>query len=139
MYTDAGNMPAAIESLDQVEERIRAGAPGFDRLPVSRVRFLRGHLQFRGRLLAEATETLHSILDQADAVEPETRALAGLRLGQTYDLLERRPEARNAYEVAIMAQPVSEAARLSRRYLLSPYREDKAVQKTSGDAVAENP
>ena len=136
MYADAGDMTASVRTLDEVEKRIRTRAAGFSRLTVDRVGFLRGHIQFRHRLLSEAARTLRSVVARGEQVEPETRALAGLRLGQTYDLLERRPEARTAYQGAIVAQPVSEAARLSRRYLLSPYRDQKGKEAAADYAAA---
>ncbi|MCP5119452.1 MAG: hypothetical protein GY953_52290 [bacterium] len=131
MYADAGDMSNSMGTLDEVEKRIRDGAPGFSHLTVNRVSFLRGHIQFRHHQLAEAVATLAPLLDQQREVEADTRALAGLRLGQTYDLLERRREALATYRVAVLAEPLSDAARLSRRYQLSPYRDKKAAAEKS--------
>jgi tetratricopeptide (TPR) repeat protein len=45
-----------------------------------------------------------------------------MRLGQIYDLKGRRQEAIQAYRRAIAYAPESDAAKESRRYLITPYR-----------------
>jgi tetratricopeptide (TPR) repeat protein len=132
MYADAGDMAAALRTLDGIEEQIRSHRPGFTRLTVDQARFLRGHIQFRRGLLAEAAQTLRSIADRGDQVAPETRALVWLRLGQLADLRDQREAAQAAYRESIAAQPVSDGARRARLFLLSPYRD-----KPAGAAVTD--
>ena len=45
-----------------------------------------------------------------------------MRLGQVYDLTNRRTLAMEAYRKAIAFAPQAEAAKESRRYLSAPYR-----------------
>jgi len=45
-----------------------------------------------------------------------------LRVGQIYDLTQRRDLAVEAYKKAIAYAPEAEAARESRHYISSPYR-----------------
>ena len=47
-----------------------------------------------------------------------------MRLGQVYDLTNRRELALEAYRKAIAFAPEAEAAKESRRYLSSPYRRE---------------
>ena len=51
--------------------------------------------------------------------------MAWFRLGQTYDLRSRRPEAIGAYRQVIAIAPSSDVAKESKKYLGTPYRREK--------------
>jgi len=125
MLADAGEIEKALAAIQEVEELKLVGAPGFARLTLEKVHYVRGDVQFRGRRTVEAAATLETLLAKDQDREPATRALAWRRLGQIYDLLGERPLARDAYEQAVETDPQSEAAKQARQYLAMPYRREK--------------
>jgi putative heme iron utilization protein len=58
----------------------------------------------------------------SEDVDLNTGVQAFLRMGQIYDMKQRRPEAVAAYKKAIAYAPQAEAAQESRKYLSTPYR-----------------
>jgi putative heme iron utilization protein len=58
----------------------------------------------------------------SEDVDLNTGVQAFLRMGQIYDMKQRRAEAVAAYRKAIAYAPQAEAAQESRKYLATPYR-----------------
>ena len=57
-----------------------------------------------------------------EEVELNMGVQARLRMGQIYDMKQRRTEAIEAYKKAIAYAPEAEAAQESKKYLSTPYR-----------------
>jgi len=122
MYSDLGDKEHALEALARLENLRNSGVPGFARVPMEKIYFARGNIQFWYRDLDEALENIRKAAARADHLDLNTGVLAWMRLGQIYDLKGRRQEAIQAYRRAIAYAPESDAARESRRYLSTPYR-----------------
>jgi len=122
MYSDAGDKDKALETLARLEHLRNSGAPGFARVPMEKIYFARGNIQFWYRDLDQALENICKAAARADHLDLNTGVLALMRLGQIYDLKGRRQEAIQAYRRAIAYAPESDAAKESRRYLTTPYR-----------------
>jgi len=122
MYSDLGDKEHALEALARLENLRNSGVPGFARVPMEKIYFARGNIQFWYRDLDEALENIRKTAARADHLDLNTGVLAWMRLGQIYDLKGRRQEAIQAYRRAIAYAPESDAARESRRYLSTPYR-----------------
>ena len=125
MYGDVGNKDAALAALARIEELRRANQPGYQRIPLEKIYFSRGNLQFWYRDLDAAIDNLTKVTAKANELDLNTGVYAWLRLGQSYDLKGRRADAQAAYRSCIGYAPQSDAARESRRYLDSPYRREK--------------
>jgi tetratricopeptide (TPR) repeat protein len=125
MFADAGDQAGGLRVLDELEKLQRAGAPGYARVPIEKVYFSRGVLQFWYRDLDAAIENLRRVTAKTAELDLNTGVYAWLRLGQACDLKGRRSEALQAYRKAIGLAPESDAGREARRYLASPYRRDK--------------
>lgn len=122
MYSEAGDKDQALATLAKLESLRNSGAPGFSRVPLEKIYFSRGNIQFWYRELDQALENMKKVTARADEVDLNTGVLAWMRLGQIYDLKGQRQQAIEAYRRAIAFAPESDAARESRRYLSSPYR-----------------
>lgn len=59
---------------------------------------------------------------KAEDVDLSTGVMAWLRMGQIYDMKQRRKEAMDAYRKAIAYAPEADAAQESKKYLTTPYR-----------------
>jgi tetratricopeptide (TPR) repeat protein len=125
MFADAGNQAGGLRVLDELEKLQRAGAPGYTRVPIEKVYFSRGVLQFWYRDLDAAIENLRRVTAKTAELDLNTGVYAWLRLGQACDLKGRRPEAIGAYRKATGLAPESDAGKEARRYLANPYRRDK--------------
>jgi len=125
MFADAGDKASGMRVLDEVEKLKRSGAPGYARVPMEKVWFSRGVLQFWYWDLDEAIDNLRRVAARFDDLDLNTAVYACLRLGQAYDLKGRRAEALAAYRKAIALAPDSDAGKESRRYLANPYRREK--------------
>jgi len=122
MYSDAIDKDNALRVLAEIERLKREGAPGYKDLPIEKVYFSRGVVQFWYREFPQAIENLSRVTARAQELDLNTAVTAWLRLGQTYDLTGRRSEAQKAYQAAIALAPQSEQAKQAREYLASPYR-----------------
>jgi tetratricopeptide (TPR) repeat protein len=122
MYADLGDKGKALAPLDRIEELKASGAPGFKTVPAEKIAYARGNLLFWYREPAAAVPHLQRAASRAAALDPNTGVMAWLRLGQCFDLLNRRSEALSAYRQAIAYAPASDPARGARRLLSSPYR-----------------
>jgi len=125
MFADAGDQASGLRVLDELEKLCRAGAPGYARVPIEKVYFSRGVLQFWYRDLDAAIQNLRRVTAKTGELDLNTGVYAWLRLGQACDLKGRRSEALQAYRKATGLAPDSDAGREARRYLASPYRRER--------------
>ncbi len=122
MYGDLGQLPKAMEALAEVERLKQEGLPGFRNMPLEKVYYFRGSLQFWFDEYEAAVENLGKATAKAEDLDPNTGIMAWMRLGQTLDLLGRRRQAMEIYRQASKYAPGSAVARESEGYLRSPYR-----------------
>jgi hypothetical protein len=125
MYADAGDGRRALGVVDQIEKLQRAGAPGYARVPLEKILFARGVVQFWYWDLDAAIDNLRRVTAQAAELDLNTGVYAWLRLGQACDLKGRRGEAVAAYRGAVGLAPDSDAAREARQYLSTPFRRER--------------
>jgi tetratricopeptide (TPR) repeat protein len=122
MYADAGDKTKALASLNRLEARKRADAPGYARLPIEKIRFAEGTIQFWYNDLDQALENMKAAAAATGELDLNTGVMAWMRLGQIYDLKGQREAAIQAYRRACSLAPDSEIAKESRQYMSSPYR-----------------
>jgi len=122
MYSMSGDGVHGLETLDEVARLKAQKAPGFDRLPWEKIYFQQGSIQFWYNQLDRSLENMKRVTAAADEVDLNTGVQAWLRMGQIYDMKQRRQEAVEAYKKAIAYAPEAEAAQESRKYLSTPYR-----------------
>jgi tetratricopeptide (TPR) repeat protein len=127
MYSDTGKKAQALAALAQLRALKSAGAPGLRTLPIQKIDFAEGNIDFWYNDLDAALAKLKGAAAGADELDLNTGVLAWMRLGQVYDLKGQRNLALDAYRHAIDFAPESEAARESRRYLGTPFQ-----RKTKG-------
>ncbi len=123
-FADAGDETSALRVLDEIERLKREGAAGYTRVPQERIAFARGNLLFWYKHFDRAADQLRTATAGGHRVALNTRLMAEMRLGQTLDLLERREEAKRAYQTAINLAPDSAIAKQCAGYLRGPYRRD---------------
>jgi tetratricopeptide (TPR) repeat protein len=124
MYSSLGQKNKAIESIQKVAELKKSGAPGFAGLPAEKIYYQIGNIQFWYKDYEQAVDNLKKAVAGGAALDLNTGTLAWMRLGQVYDLTNRRNLALEAYRKAIAFAPQAEAAKESSRYLSSPYRRE---------------
>jgi tetratricopeptide (TPR) repeat protein len=122
MYSWLGNKNGALAAVGKVAELKRAGAPGYAAVPWEAIDFQLGTIEFWYGDYSRAIEHMKKVTEASGEVDLNTGVLAWMRLGQIYDLTNRRQDAVAAYKRAIAYAPQAEAARESRRYLSTPYR-----------------
>ncbi len=122
MYADLGKKDSALAALLEIEKRKSEGEPGYRLVPIEKILYARGVVQFWYNDLDEAARNLERAASAAGELDLNTGTFAWLRLGQTYDLKGQRSHAVAAYQQAVRLAPDSDAARQSRQYLASPYR-----------------
>lgn len=125
MFGDLGEREKAIVTIDTVAELQRRQAPGFARLKPEKLAYLKGNLLFWFDEYDRAAMELRRAAAARDQLDLNTGLMACLRLGQTLDLMGRREEARNAYQLAQQLAPGSELARECQRYLSRPYKRNR--------------
>jgi tetratricopeptide (TPR) repeat protein len=125
MYSDTGQKAQAIAVLQRLRALKRSGAAGLAQLPVEKICFAEGNIQFWYGDLEPALANLKQAAAAAEDLDLNTGVLAWMRLGQIYDLKGERPAAQAAYQRAIAFAPDSDAAQESRQYLSDPYRRKK--------------
>jgi len=123
MYSMAGEGTQGLETLDEVARLKTRHAPGFDRLPWEKIYFREGSIQFWYNQLDRSLENMQRVTAAAAAedVDLNTGVQAYLRMGQIYDMEQKRALALEAYQKAIAYAPQAEAAQESRKYLSTPY------------------
>ena len=122
MYSLAGDGRRALAALDEVVRQKNGHAPGYDRLPWEKIYFQEGTIQFWYRDLDHALENLKKVAASPEELDLNTGAQTWLRIGQIYDLTQRRAQALEAYHKCIAYAPEADAAREARGYLSAPYR-----------------
>ncbi|MDX2182085.1 MAG: tetratricopeptide repeat protein [Bryobacteraceae bacterium] len=125
MWADLGDKEKALAAVDKVEELRKSGVTGYGSLSAGKVAYIRGNILFWYNDLDRAIDQL-SKAAQAPSLDLHTGTMAWLRLGQTYDLKNQRPNALVAYRQVQTLAPDSDLAKESRRYLSSPYRREKS-------------
>ena len=91
-------------------------------MPWEKVYFQEGTIQFWYNDLDQSLENLKQVAARAEEVDLNTGVYTWLRIGQIYDMKQRRNEAVAAYKQAIAYAPQAEAAQESKKYLSTPYR-----------------
>jgi tetratricopeptide (TPR) repeat protein len=124
MYSSLGQKDKAIESLQKVADLKTSGAPGFAGVPAEKIYYQIGNIQFWYKDYEQAIDNLKKAVAGGATLDLNTGTLAWMRLGQVYDLTNRRNLALEAYRKAIAFAPQAEAAKESSRYLSSPYRRE---------------
>lgn len=125
MYSDLGQKDKAIGAIQKVAEMKRQDLPGYAQVPWEKIYFQLGNIQFWYRDLDGALENMKRVTSSRNEVDLNTGVLAWMRMGQIYDMTNRRSEAIEAYKRAIAFAPQAEAAKESRGYMSSPYRREK--------------
>ncbi len=126
MYGDLGDKQHALAAIQQVEDLKRSGYPGYRLLPFEKIYYARGTVQFWYNDLDQALANFKQVTARARDLDLNTDTYAWLRLGQIYDLKGQRALAIEAYRQAVRLAPGSDPAKLSRQYLATPYRREKA-------------
>ena len=121
MYSVAGDGTSALSVLQEVTRMKTSHAPGYDRVPWEKIYFQEGTIQFWYRDLNAALDNMTKVV-AAGELDLNTGSFAYLRMGQIYDLTNRRGLALAAYRKSIDYAPDAEAAQESKKYLSSPYR-----------------
>jgi tetratricopeptide (TPR) repeat protein len=122
MFSSTGEKEKAIATIQKLAELKKSGAPGFANLAEERIWYQIGNIQFWYRDYDQAVSNLKKAAAGGAALDLNTGTLAWMRLGQIYDMTNRRNLAVEAYRKAINFAPQAEAAKESRRYLSTPYR-----------------
>jgi tetratricopeptide (TPR) repeat protein len=122
MYSQSGDGVRGLQALEEVARLKQSHAPGFDRVPWEKIYYQEGSIQFWYNDLDRSLENMKKVTDASEEVDLNTGVQAYLRMGQIYDMKQRRAEAIAAYKKAIAYAPQAEAAQESRKYLDTPYR-----------------
>jgi tetratricopeptide (TPR) repeat protein len=125
VYADLGDGARALATIKKIEALKASGHPGYADLPPEKIYYARGTIQFWYRELDQALDNLARVAANAENLDLNTGTYAWLRIGQIHDLKGRRPQAVEAYRRAVQLAPDSDAARLAREYLATPYRREK--------------
>jgi tetratricopeptide (TPR) repeat protein len=91
-------------------------------VPWEKIYYQEGSIEFWYNDLDRSLENMKKVTDASEEVDLNTGVQALLRMGQIYDMKQRRAEAIAAYQKAIAYAPQAEAAQESRKYLQTPYR-----------------
>ena len=122
MYSQAGDGARGLQALEEVARLKKSHAPGFDRVPWEKIYYQEGSIEFWYNDLDRSLENMKKVTASSEEVDLNTGVQAWLRMGQIYDMKQRRAEAIAAYKNAIAFAPQAEAAQESRKYLATPYR-----------------
>jgi tetratricopeptide (TPR) repeat protein len=122
MYSLAGDKEHALEAVEQIAALKTRHAPGYDRVPWEKIYFQQGTIEFWYRDFERSLDHFKRVIDGPDDQDLNTGVFSRMRVGQIYDLINRRGDAVEAYRKAIAYAPQSDAAQECRRYLTMPYR-----------------
>ena len=114
MLGDLGDREKSIATLDTVAQ--------LEPNKAEKIAFLKGNLLFWFDEYERAIPELQRAVNHRDQLDLNTGLLACLRLGQTLDLLNRHPEAVEAYKQGIALSPNSDFAKECNRYAKRPYK-----------------
>ncbi len=120
MYSDLGKKDEALAILREVEAMALSAKPEYAGIPLEKVYYAVGDVQFWYDDLPQALENMRRVTASGN-LDLHTGVLAWMRQGQVLDLLGRRAEAMEAYRRAIRFAPQTAAAQESKHYLASPY------------------
>lgn len=126
MHSDLGNKEKAIAAIEKVAAMKKDGLPGYAGVPWEKIYFQLGNIQFWYNDLERALDNLKKVTASRNEVDLNTGVLAWMRVGQIYDMTNRRAQAIEAYKRAIAFAPEADAAKESRSYMSSPYRREKS-------------
>jgi tetratricopeptide (TPR) repeat protein len=126
MYSDLGNKEKAIAAIERVAAMKNSGLPGYARVTWEKIYFQLGNIQFWYNDLDRALDNLKRVTGSRNEVDLNTGVLAWMRVGQIYDMTNRRAQAVEAYKRAIAFAPEADAAKESRGYMSSPYHREKS-------------
>ncbi len=121
-YGDLNDRAAGLAKIDEVEKLKRSNAPGYQKLPVAKIRYTRGNLLFAFNNLDRALEEMKGATAGSAELDPSSAGYAWLRLGEIYDLKGQRQQAVEAYREAIRRAPDSDAAGEAKGYVSSRYK-----------------
>jgi tetratricopeptide (TPR) repeat protein len=124
MYSQLGDKTRAVAAIDKIMDMKEAGLPGYAGVPWEKIYFQLGNIQFWYNDLDHALDNLKKVTASHDEVDLNTGVLAWMRVGQIYDMKNRRSDAIDAYKHAIAFAPEAEAAKESKGYISSPYRRE---------------
>jgi len=122
MYADQGDKKAALAVVKEIEELKTSDAPGFRQLPLEKIWYARGTIQFWYNDLDEALENMKRVTQGANRLDLNTEVTAWMRLGQIHDLKGERMQALRAYQKTILLAPESDPAKEAKKFLSEPYR-----------------
>ena len=123
LYSSLGDKTRAIAAIDHVAKMKSAGT--LKDVTDAKLAYQYGNIQFWYRDYDQALANMQKVAVSAHDVDLNTGALAMLRIGQIYDLTNRRALAMQAYKRAIEFAPEAEAAKDSKQYLSTPYKRKK--------------
>ena len=126
VYSDLGNKDKAIAAVEKVSAMKTSGLPGYAGVPWEKIYFQLGNIQFWYNDLDRALDNLKKVTASRNEVDLNTGVLAWMRVGQIYDMTNRRAQAIEAYKRAVAFAPEADAAKESRSYMSSPYRREKS-------------
>lgn len=125
MYGDLGEREKALATIDAVADLQRRQAPGFTRLQSEKIAYLKGNLLFWFDEYDKAILSLQKAVDSREKMDLNTGIYACLRLGQTYDQMNRHDEATRAYQAGAALAPDSDLGRECQRYISRPYKRNR--------------
>ncbi len=114
MLADLGERDKALEQLRTVTG-----------IQPEKLAYLKGNLLFWFDEYDKAIPELNRAVTARDRLDLNTGIMACLRLGQTFDLLNRRPEALAAYKLGIGLAPGSELAKECIGYIDRKYKRNR--------------
>jgi hypothetical protein len=127
MFGDLGEREKAIATIDEVQALQRRQAPGFTRVQPEKLAYLKGNLLFWFDEYERAAAELRRASDARERLDLNTGLMACLRLGQSYDLMNRHEDAARAYRLGVALAPDSELAKECQRYANRPYKRNRIV------------
>jgi predicted Zn-dependent protease len=127
MLGDTGEREKALATIDTVSDLQRRRAPGFSRLQPEKLAYLKGNLLFWFDEYDKAIPQFQLAVQHREQLDLNTAVMACLRLGQTFDLLDRRKEALEAYRAGIALAPDSDLAKECRRYTDRKYKRNRIL------------
>lgn len=125
MYGDLGDKDSALAALRELDELKKANTVGVRAMPAEKVNYARGTLLFWYRDYDVAITELRKAAAKSKELDLNTGSMTYLRLGQCYDMKQKREDALAAYRQAIAIAPDSDAARQSKQFLSSPFKRGK--------------
>ncbi len=109
MYSMAGDKTDALAAVEKVVELKTRHAPGYDRVPWEKIYYQQGTIEFWYGELDHALGHLQQVA-AAPEIDLNTGVYTYLRIGQIYDLQQRRAQALEAYRKAIAYAPEADGS-----------------------------